>query len=270
MGNIWDRTSRFLSGHFSAILPIALAGIFVPMMITQTLEPLGEPGAPEGLIVALSGISLIAALIVLWAQLAIIALVSEPASARHAGMIALRRYPAAIGVSLLILLIFIALAAPIAAMLAASGFWTGAKTGMAAVSPGMLALIVLYAILLVPVLLYLSARLALTMPVVVAERRGAGAIGRSWRLTAGLAAAIIGVFLLYILMLIVAHLAAKTVFGSIMLLLFGHDGTITVAGVLTAIAVALVTTCFTVLQAAFLATLYLASADSSDGVAVPV
>ncbi|MBR0553702.1 hypothetical protein [Stakelama marina] len=270
MGTVWDRTTEFLGNHLGQVLPIALAGIFVPATIWQTLEPLqmhAEPSLGAALVV----IRIAQILVTVWAQVAITALAIEIVSGQTAARIALRRLPAVIGVGLVLLVALLLLLAPLFAILWASGVnLPGAEAPAGAMSPGGLAAAVLYGILLVPVLLILGARVILTTPVLVAERAGIRAITRSWALTRGLTAGIIGVVLLYIVVSLVAQIAAKSAFGAVLLLLLGGDGTINVAHVLTAIAVGIVATVFSVIQAAFVAKLYVATASGpARGATVP-
>jgi hypothetical protein len=106
-----------------------------------------------------------------------------------------------------------------------------------------------------------SGRLMALYAVVIAERRGIGALGRAFSLTRGVGGRLFGVMLLYVIVSEVAQLATRTVFGSIFALIFGSDPGISIGSVLTAILVAAVGTIFFVLAAVFGARLYLATRD---------
>ncbi|MBW4329821.1 hypothetical protein KY084_02890 [Stakelama sp. CBK3Z-3] len=270
MESVWQRTAEFLSDNVTVVLPIAIAAIFVPTTISQAVQPL-HADSGQALQVVLAILTLIFTLLSIWGQAAIMALAIDPTIGRSAARTGARRMPAIIGTGLLLLLALLVLLLPIYLVLApdGAGAWTLAS-GNAKPSPAAMAAIVLYAIVLIVILVIAFARLVLITPVIVAERRGIGAIRRSWRLTRGRTAAMVGLILLYAVIVIVAQLAAKTVLGSVLLLIFGGDGVINVATVLTAIGVGLVIMIFTVLQAAFLAKLYVALADPAElNAAVP-
>jgi hypothetical protein len=110
--------------------------------------------------------------------------------------------------------------------------------------------------------------LALVLPVMLEERRGLGALRRSFTLTRGLALRILGVMLLLGLVAAVATLAAKTVFGTVFRLLLGDAGPFSATNILTAIVVGAVAALFTVIGDAFTGKLYLATRDAeADAVA---
>ncbi|MES2753197.1 MAG: hypothetical protein V4659_00885, partial [Pseudomonadota bacterium] len=157
------------------------------------------------------------------------------------------------------------LALPIVAILVANGVdltTLGNPAVRQPLSPGAGGAIALYCLVLVPLLLWLTARAyLLTSAVVVAEHRALGAIGRAWQLSRGSAGRIVGVILLFLVVMIVAGLAATLVFGSIFKLALGGDGPISAASVLTALIVALVSTVFSVIATVFPAKLYVALRD---------
>jgi membrane-anchored glycerophosphoryl diester phosphodiesterase (GDPDase) len=121
--------------------------------------------------------------------------------------------------------------------------------------------IALYGLALLALLLWVGARLFVTNPVIVREKRMFSALRQSWKLTRGMTWRIIGVILLFALVSWVSMLAANMVFGSIFALVAGGPAEgVTLAGVLTSIVVAAVQTGFTVLVPVFTAKLYLALA----------
>src|SRR5690606_37536284 len=124
-------------------------------------------------------------------------------------------------------------------ILVANGYDLGAamEGAMPTIPPAAGIPVALYILVLVPLLLWLFARLSVTTPVVVGEARMLGAIPRSWALTRGHALKIVGVFLLYLVVSLVAVGAAQGVFGSILELVVGGEGRVSLATVLTAVIV---------------------------------
>lgn len=272
MGTVWDRTAEFLSDNLGAILPIALAAIFVPAAVSGSLAELNRGAAP-GLAAGLGLASLLLAVVTFWGQLAITALALDPSLGRGAVPVATRRLPAGLLVMIVLLLAALLLVMPIGVILALNGvdFSTatpGAMPAMPPAPPAAALWMVLYVLVLLPVALWLAARLAVVLPVLVGERLALGAVPRSWRLTRGAALKIVGVLILYAVVATVASLAATTAFGAVITLVAGRgeDG-LSLATVLTGTVGGAVSTAFTVLGAAFTAKLYLALRDRNEAVA---
>lgn len=270
MGNVWDRTTEFLGENLSGVLVVALVAILLPTALSSIVQPLGVAGGPIRLASQMLSIGL--SILSLWGQLAIIALALDPAAGGHAARrIATRRLLPSIGVALVMLVGVVALGMPILVALVGAGFDMQAAMngGNPPIPPGAATFVVFYALAMAAVILWLAARLSLVYPVLVAERRGLGTLARSFGLTRGIALKIIGLVLLFGIVATVAVMAAQTVFGSILQLLVGGDGPITPASVLTALIVAVVTTIFTVLAAAFTAKLYLAAHPAREATVAP-
>lgn len=269
MGTVWDRTAEFLSDNLATILPIALAAIFVPACVSGSLAELNRGAAP-GVAAGLGFASLLLAIVTFWGQLAITALALDPSLGRGAVSAATRRLPAGLLVMILLLLAALLLAIPAGVILAINGvdFTTAAPGAMPAVPPAAALWMVLYVLVLLPVMLWLAARLAVVLPALVGERLAVGAIPRSWQLTSGSALKIVGVLILYTVVATVASLAATTAFGAVITLIAGRgeDG-LSLATVLTAIVGGAVSTAFTVLGAAFTAKLFLALRDRQEAAA---
>lgn len=263
MSAVWDRTTAFLRDHLAAIAVIAAPTLYGPGVIQDVLQPVAATAA-AGPKLGISLLSLALSLVAIFGQAALIALAIDPPAGRGGAFArGLARLPAMIGVSLLLLLGVMLLLIPPVVIAAAGGVDFTALSAQAVpdLAPGSALMIVLYLLILTPVLVWLAARLALVAPIVVGERRGIGAIRVSFALTRGLAARIVGVFLLFVIVAVVAELAAKAVFGSIFRIAFGPGGTINTASVLTALIVALVSTVVTVILTTFAAQLYLAVRD---------
>lgn len=260
MGTVWDRTAEFLSDNLGTVLPVALGAIFVPAAVSGSLSGLGQGAAP-GLALGLGLASLVLAIISFWGQLAITALALDPAIGRGAVSVATRRLPAALLVTIVLFVALFLLALPAAIILAASGADLSgiAAGGTPTVPPAAAPWLTLYFLVMLPVALWLGARLIAVAPVIVGEKAMLGAIPRSWSLTRGAALKIVGVLILYFIVAWVAYLAATTAFGAIFTLLAGRgeDG-LSLATVLTVTVGGAVSTAFTVLGTAFTAKLYLA------------
>jgi len=269
MGYVWDRTIEFLGDNIAVLLPIVLLAIFVPTSISNSLQGL-QPTAAAGVKLGLGILSLGFAILSLWAQLAIAALAIDPAIGARASRIATARLLPAIGVYLLLLIGLLVLSLPLVALAIAGGVdvtMMRAAGAMPSFPAGVGFAIAGYGLAYLIALLFIGARLTPLTSVVVAERRGVGAIRRAFALSRGLTWKLVGVIILYVVVMLVATLAAQTVFGSVLRLVAGGDGPVTVASVLTAVVVAAVSTAFTVLAAVFCAKLYVAIIRARDATA---
>ena len=267
MGTVWDRATEFLSDNLSAIFPLALFAIFMPLAISQSVLPLTVSGGSTALIVDILWLGL--SITWKWGSVAIMALALDAVGGRGAAIAtANRRFLPIVGISLILLLGTLAVALPLAIALGLSGFDVQAaiRGGKAELTGGLEWFIILYLAFLLGAFIWLFARLLLLTPTVIVERRGVGAIARSFKLTKSVQWKIIGVAILYVIVFAVCYLAAKFVFGSIFAMFAGGDGPVTIGSVLTSILVSVVTTAFTVLAAAFTAKLYLAVRDAREAI----
>jgi hypothetical protein len=274
IGDVWDRTTEFLSDQLRAILPIAVLAVLVPTSITNSLSDLQQSG-PAGTRALLGVLSLVFGLLSLWAQLAIASLAIDGVGARRAT----ERFLPAVGVFLLLGLAFALVAAVliVPTMLIGGFDFSQLRLGQTSMQPlslpaGYRLGLVLAALLLFVLFIALAARLAPLTAVILNERRGVGAIGRAFGLTRGLTWKLIGVIILFAIVSTVSQWAAQAVFGSVLALIAGGEGPVTLAKVLTGAIIAAVQTAFTVIAAAFTAKLYLASVarDGARGGGVPL
>ena len=268
IGSVWDRTVEFISDNLSAVVPIALMGVFVPMSIYTSLAPLtSSVASAERLVIQCVMIAL--GLWSLWGKLAITALALDPHGGRSVAIqMAGRRLLPAIGISLLLLAALLLATAPVLIALQLAGFdFVAAASGHPTPPDGPVrAFIVLYGLLFVLVALWVAARLSVVLPTMVMERRGLGVFRRSFRLTRGFGLKIVGVVLLYLIVSAVAEKATQFVFGAIFGLLFDGESAVSLATILTSIMVGAVVTGFTVLATAFCAKLYLALRDARESI----
>lgn len=272
MGDIWDRTTRFLSDHGAAVLAVAVPMIFVPAVLQGLLVPAASVWAPLATLFSL--LNLLLSVASLWGQLAVtaLALMAVPAVA-PAQRLALRRLLPAIGIVVVLGLVATLAYLPALAILNAKGADLVAVStqGMAAMPEEAAGPIALYSIVYALVFLFVVARLLVLFPVVLQERRGLRAFARSWRLTHGLTWRLVGVLVLFAIVAAVAVSAVQSVSGTVLALLFGGEGPVTVASIVVPILVAAVSTALTVLSLVFTARLYLVVRTRAEQrAAVPV
>lgn len=271
MGDVWDRTIEFLGDNLGAVVPIALLTILVPNSITSSLSEVQATATP-GVALALSLLSLVLMLVQFWGQIAISAHAIGLASPNR---VATTRLLPMIGLYILVGVAFFVLMIPFFVIVFGSGvnpqlLATGDQGAMQQMMQKVGGLIAIYGLVFVVLALWIAARfLAVLLPVIAAERRGFGAFGRAFALTRGLTWRIIGVFVLYAVVALVAVLAAQTVFGATLRLVTDASGPISVASVITAVIVSAVMTALTVLATTFVAKLYVAAADRSTDIVTP-
>lgn len=264
--DVWDSTTAVLAGGAGLLLPIAVLASFLPAVVQAAMTAY-LPKTPG--VAALAALVAIGAMVAtLWGQLATVAVASDPGATRaQAGAAATGRLPAALLVTLVLVAGAIVAILPIVVALWASGFDFRAAAAQAGgagtlpVRPDAAVFIFFYGLLLAGAGLWLAARLSLLNPVILAERRGIGAIGRSTQLTRGLTLKLIGVVILFLIVLVVAGFAAKSVSFVIVRLLLG-SAQVATATFVGAIAAAAVTAALIVVASVFSARLYATIGDA--------
>jgi hypothetical protein len=258
MSAVWDRTVEVLNGRAGILAAIALLTIAIPSIIQSAV------GGGMQAVPSLAGgiVGLVAFGLTLWGTLAMTAVASDPATGRAQGLrIGARALPRTLAVMLVLGIALVLLWVPAIALLMGSGYdlaaaQRGDQVGaMANVRAGP---VVLYSLVATAVMIWLFARLVLIYPVLVNEGLMFGALRRSFALTRGLTARIVGVMILFLVVLVVAVLATQGVFGTAFRLLLGAEQQ-KLALVMTAAVLAVVTTGFSVLQIVFAAQLYVAT-----------
>jgi len=266
MSTVWDRTTAFAGAALGAIVPMALVLLFVPVSIQLAITPLVAKQAPAVQIVVM----FVFWIVELLGTLSLIALVlggmARPAEAVRA---ALGRLGPAVAIFILLGILVGIASIPFALVMHKAGMnmtllKAGDVAGMGTLGAGSAWFLLVYALVLVVVGIWITARLLVIEPVILAERRGIGAIAHAFRLTRGLALKIVGVLILYSVVAPIAVWAAQAVFGSIFALIASNDGDIGIATVLTAIVVAAVSTAFKVIAALFIAKLYQAIGEGDQ------
>ena len=251
MGTVWERTAEFLTDNFTVILPISLLAYFVPLSIQGNFGPVIENAGPE-LVFALSLITLGFSALVTWGWLTLAAMALD--QERDPGAVGLRRLLPALIVSILIFLALCLLALPPALTIMVTG--RGAEDLSLSLPIAVMWALSIYCLLAIVAGIWITARLILVYPVIVAAKAMLGAVLRSWRLTRGIAVPIVGVTLLYTLVATVAVVATKLVFGSVFTLVAGPGGGLSLSSVLTSVMVAAVQTGFFAVVPVFTAKLY--------------
>jgi len=272
MSTVWDRTTAFASSALPAIMPIALVLLFLPVSIQLALTPLLLKQAAAVRVVAMAVFWAIELLGTLSLMVLALGATLRPGEAVRG---ALPRLGPTIAIFILMFVAIVILCLPIGGILAAAGMnmaelRAGNPAGMGSMSAGGAWFVLIYALVLFVFAFWITARLLVIEPVILAERRGFGAIARAFRMTRGLALRIVGVLILYAIVATIAVLAAQTVFGAIFALVAPNDGDIGIATVLTSVVVGAVSTAFKVIAAIFVAKLYMAITEAGEQAADPV
>lgn len=269
MGNVWDRTTEFLSDNLGAIVPIALLAIFVPQSISGSIKLAGTavtPALGQGIMLALL-------LPILWGQLAIAALALRPDGGRAAAQsIATRRFPHYLLAMLILFAVLVVLVLPVILALAASGIdltalASGASGAKPDISPALAAFVALYGLAWLVFAIFVSVRFSTLLVAVIAAEGGVGgALRRSLALSRGIAWKLLGVVLLFGLVAGVASIAVNSVFGTLFRLIDPAAGPFSIGSIIVAILGGLVTTAYYVLQSSFMAKVYLAATAAREDV----
>ncbi len=263
MGTVWDRAAEFITDNLGTILPIALFAFFLPFSIDGNFARVSENGA-SGLKLALSLIMVAFAVLAMWGRLTVIAMSLESGDGRNPGALAGKRLLPALIVWVAVLAAVLLTVAPVSLLLGANGYDPqDVLDGRTRLSGALEGAIIVYLLLLAAGWLWVTARLILTEPAIVHEKRMFGALARSFQLTRGHALPIVGVLLLYGFVTLVAIWATQTVFGSIFVLIAGPMSGVSLSGVLTSVMVAAVQTGFLLVVPAFTSKLYQALAPAA-------
>jgi hypothetical protein len=265
IGSVWDTAVEAVRGRMGLLVPIAALSLFLPSVIQAALAlytggAAGGPPSVPGAGGAALRFALMLGLLALtfWGALAITAITGDPAvNATEARRRASARLLALLGVSIVIGLVMTLLFVPVLLALVRSGIDIQAMGSgtMPTLTAGTSLFIGLYGLFVTGLLIWVLARLLPLVPVVLNERLGLRAIGRSFRLTRGLAWKLMGALLLYFIVLFVATSAAQWVTFIPLRLLLGVENT-GVAGFVGAVVGAIVAAVFSVLAYAFTAQLY--------------
>lgn len=265
IGTVWDSTQQVLAGRAGMMAPFAAIGFVLPGVLQILLAP-SAPGQPQVGVAALV-VMVVSVLLGIWAQLAIMALATHPATtSADASRAGFRRMWPVLGVALAIGFVFALVALVGIVVLGLSRFdfaaviaANGDPSKWPPMSGGAALFVILYSLTIMVVSLWAAARLVLIYAVVLNERRGLGAIRRSIALTRGLTWRLIGVFLLFGIVTLVATLAVQSVTGAAFRLMLGADQAVTAVR-LAALLGSVISAVFMTLAYVFIARLYVATA----------
>lgn len=262
IGDIWDGTTDVLAGRAGLLTPVAALAFFLPAAIQAAITSYGDESS--GMAALKLGVGVVALVATIWGQLTVIGIASSPDTTRAAASAAaVRRLAPALLVTLICIAAAVVAILPIVGALIAGGFdfqaamGRSGSAGAPSLAPGAALFCGLYTLALLVLALWLTARLFVWAAVVLHERRGIGALGRSFTLTRGLALKLIGVSLLFGIVYLIAAAAAQFVVGIVSRLLLGAAN-IPTATWLGALAAAIVGAAFSVVVATFSARLYAA------------
>jgi len=246
----WDESRAILARDGRLFVSVALGLIAFPTLITGILNPRGmtDPSAP----LWVSIVSLIASLVALSGQLALIRLALGPSitvgGAINHGM---RRMPIYLLAVIMIAIALIVAAVPIALVLAALGVPVTNKT--LPDTPPVIVAVILYFLLIV----FVFIRMIMSAPLTSAEAIGPIAvIRRSWDLTAGNFWRLLGFMLLFFIAAIVVLFAVHAAVGVAAGLLVGPIEPMSASAVVVALVDALFNAAVTTLLAVMLARMY--------------
>ena len=265
MGTVWDRTTAVIAGRLGILLSIALLLLFAPPVVQAAIDAVTGTSTTLGWIGAIVSVAVFLA--ALLGALAITAVATDPAVDR-ASALALggARIGPMIGIVIVLAVAALVAMLPGGVLIAMAGFDVDrARLGLSqdGLDLGMFALACLHFVLLGIGCLWIGAKLVPLLGVIVNERLGWRAIGRSFALARGATLKLVGVLILYSIVLIVVLLAANAVVGLIVRLVVGPDGAAAV-GFAVALVTAAVTAGFSVLQTVFSGQFYLAARQARD------
>lgn len=265
MDSVWERTSEVVTGRAGILAPIAAATIWLPVVIEQAIVGAatgGQPpvGAAAGLVAVLT---ILVAICGYWGRLALVAVASDPAvTARDALRAAARRLPLLLGLLAIAALVVAALLIPVgvaigpyATQLSATES-TEMSASLSTMPPALVAFVSLYLVAAAIALLWVVIRLLAVTPIVFLERRGVASFRRSFEVTRGHFWRLTGVFLLFLIVVLVATVAARSVTGIAARLIAGPEHPAIVAFV-AALFVTGVVAAASVTAAVFVARFYL-------------
>ncbi|WP_343528534.1 hypothetical protein [Sphingomonas sp.] len=262
IGSVWDSTQQVLAGRAGMLAPFAAIGFVLPTVV-QLLLMHGMGAVAWGSVAAM----LLSLVLGIWAQLAIMALATHPATTSGDAARAGRdRFLPVLGVAIVLgFVLGLALLVPVivlastdydfAALVAANGN----PALMPAIPGRVLAFLTFYLLAFGVIAIWLGVRLMLTYAVALNERCGLGAYRRSFALTRGLTWRLIGVSLLFLIVISVAGLAVQGVAGAALRLILGPDRPGILLG-LVGLSGAIVNAGFLTLAYVFVARLYVATA----------
>jgi hypothetical protein len=254
----WEESKAIFARDGRLLVTVALALVALPSAVNILINPNGMNTTETPLWVDL--VSIVASLIALAGQLAIIRLAIGP-SITVGGAIAhgMRRMPVYIVSVLIVVAGLILVAVPLVVLLTALGVPVDAK-GVPA-TPATVAVAILYFALIC----FFGVRLILSSPVASAERAGPIKIlQRSWDLTGGHWWPLFGFILVTVFGAVVLLLATGSASGVVIGLFFGSIQPMSAGALVLALVQSLVSAAVTSLFGVMLARIYVQLAGSGE------
>lgn len=255
----WEETREILAREGRLLSTVALALIVLPTAVNSFINPRGiaVPTTPMWMV----GVALVAYLIALAGQLALIRLALGP-SITVGGAIAhgARRLP--IYVAAVLVIVFALLLVLIVIGLALGAMGVQVQRQM---TPGMSPASLIAALLFIAIFVFLFVRFVMAAPVASAETVGPIAIlRRSWRLTAGQWWPLFGFLLVIFIGAGIVAVAIGSAAGTVIGFLIGKIEPMSASALVLALIDALVSAAITVLLAVMLARIYVQLARRAD------
>lgn len=267
----WEESRRILTQDGKLFVSVALALIAFPTLVAGLLNPRGVMATgPEALWLTLA--SLVASLIALAGQLALIRLAIGPSTTVGAAIVhGLRRMRIYLVAAILIVIAFFICAIPIALVLQAMGVPLGARSQLGtAASQQMSGPLLIGVLLYLALIVYVGVRMMLTGPVASAEQVGPIAmIRRSWQLSKGNFWRLLGFLLLFIVAAGAVILGIGAALGVITRLVLGPIEPMSVSAIVVALVNALLNAAVTTLFSVMIARMYLQLTGGETASGVP-
>lgn len=252
MSEIWDRTVAVLAGRFAMLASIATLLLLAPPIAQAAIDAIS--GTSPALRFVGGLVALLVFVAAMLGALAVTAVATDPSLDQRGALEAagLRVGPL-LAVSIVLGIVLFASFLPAILLIGTSGFdIVRAQAGapQQALDTGRFALGGLFMLVTLFAWLWVFAKLVPLPAVVMNERRGLGAIARSFALTRGSTAKLFGVLILYAIVMAVALMAVTSVLGLVTRLIAGPGAPGAVAFVV-AVGTAIVTCVFSVVQNVF-------------------
>lgn len=254
----WEETKVILARDGRLLATVALALVALPTAVNGLINPGGMNSSATPWWVDL--IAVIASLIALAGQLSLIRLAIGPSITVGGSIVhGIRRLPIYFLAVILVILVLLVVAFPLALLLQAMGVPLDAKPMPA--SPSFVIVLLIYCAFVI----FLGVRLILSSSVASAEDVGPIAIlKRSWNLTGGYWWALFGFLAMFVVGAIIVLLAVGSAVGVIVSLLFGTVQPMSAAALVLALVQALVSAAITTLFAVMVARIYLQLSGRSE------
>jgi hypothetical protein len=262
LSQTWEETKAIAAHDGRLLASVALALVALPTAISTLLTP---NGMSQSNALWIDVVVIIASLVALAGQLALIRLAIGPSTTVGAAIAhGMRRMPLYVLAVVMIAIVLVLAAIPLAVALAAMGVQI--EQAPKAVSGPVLAAAVLYLILL----LYVAVRMIMAAPAASAEDIGpVRIIRRSWSLTSGTFWRLLGFLLLFFIGAIILLMAIQSVVVLVVTVTLGPVDPMSASALVVALAQALANAAISTFFAVMLARIYVQLAGGGVQASVP-